>query len=185
VANPVEHEVPAPKELERPAAPEPTPTPEAIPVEPQRKTAPKRQERAEEQKSAPEKPQNQVPSTTGARASDAIFQAQNQGAGGVGIQGRNPFGQGFAWYATALQRRLSEEWSKTLGQSAPSSSPVVVQFRIARDGSVDRIRVVESSGNRSFDYSAHKAVQYINPFRPLPPGLRRDSINVEMRFHLN
>jgi TonB family protein len=98
----------------------------------------------------------------------------------------NPFGIGFAWYAEALQRRLSEEWGKTLGQvSGPTDKPVVVRFQILRDGRIEDIRVVDSSGNRSFDYSAHRAVQFINPFRALPPALRRNAIAIEMTFRMN
>ncbi|MEZ5392407.1 MAG: TonB family protein [Bryobacterales bacterium] len=58
---------------------------------------------------------------------------------------------------------------KTLGQvTGDTSKPVVVRFTILRNGGIEDIRVVESSGNRSFDYSAHRAVQFINPFRALP-----------------
>ncbi len=187
VANPVEHEIPAPQEAERAAAPEPAPPeePEAVPIEEPTRIEPKRQERQQAQKSAPEKQQNQVASSTGPQASSDVFAAKQTSVGGVGLQGRNPFGQGYAWYAEALQRALSAEWRKTLGQvSGKSGNPVVVRFTIAADGRIGDIRVVDSSGNRSLDYSAHRAVQYINPFKRLPPGLRRSSILVEMSFSL-
>ncbi len=184
VANPVTHQVPAPEEKPEPAPPEPDPEPEAVEVEEARKPRPQRQEQARADKK--EQPDNQVPSTTGAQASDPIFSGQErESAGGIGVQGRNPFGTGFGGYATALQRRLSQEWSKSMGQIAGTSSkPVVVQFRILRNGAIDRIRVVESSGNRSLDYSAHRAVVNVNPFRPLPPAMRRPAILVEMWFRL-
>jgi TonB family protein len=73
-----------------------------------------------------------------------------------------------------------------LGQvSGPTDKPVVVRFQILRDGRIEDIRVVDSSGNRSFDYSAHRAVQFINPFRALPPALRRNAIAIEMTFRMN
>ena len=180
VANDVEHEVPAPQEIEKPAEPEPVkeepaPVIEEKPVE----VAPEPKRREKVQKSAPKKEENQVTSSTGARASSQIFQQQNQSIGGVGVQGRNPFGQGYAWYAEALQRELAIQWRKTFGQiSGKSNRPAVVRFSISADGRVGDVQLAESSGNRSIDYSAQRAVQYINPFRRLPPGLRRSSIVV-------
>lgn len=192
VANPVEHEVPAPKEPPKPAEPEPAPPEdaEALPIEePKKEPDPveKRQAPTPPRKSAPETPPNQVPSTTGARASDPVFSgAPNNAPGGVGMTGSNPFGAGYAWYALALQRRLSETWSQTLGQiSGTSAEPVVVRFQILYSGRIQAIEVVRSSGNRTLDYSAHRAVSHIDPFRPLPPGIGRRAITVEMYFRLN
>ncbi len=189
VANPVEHTVPKVPEVEPPSIPEPAPPeePEAVPVEePKRKPAPKREEPKKETKSDPEPEKNQISSTDGARASSPIFSGAQKSTGGVGMRGNNPLGQGFGWYAEALQRRLAEEWRKTMGQvSGPTTNAVVVRFTILRDGKIEDIRVVESSGNRTLDYSAHRAVQYTNPFQRLPPLLRRSSISVEMTFQLD
>ena len=189
VANDVRHEVPAPPEEIKKVEPEPPPEPEAVPIEEPKKTRPKPEpprEAAKPKKSAPEKPDNQITSTTGAQASSPLFNQQQSAGAGVGMERGNPFGIGFAWYAEALQRRLSEEWTKTLGQvSGSPSRPVVVRFQILRDGRIGDIRVIESSGNRSFDYSAHRAVQFINPFRALPPALRRNAVAVEMTFRKN
>lgn len=188
VANPVEHEVPAVKEPPKPAAPEkpPEPEPEAVPVEEPRKTSPKPVPEQKTQKSAPEKPDNQSPSTTGSRASSEVFEAPSEAIGGVGVSGRDPFGQAGAAYARRLQEKLSREWAKTLGQvSGNRSNAAVVQFKILKNGSIRDIRIVQSSGNRSFDYSVHRAVQYTNPFNPLPPQMRRSVVSVEMRFQLS
>jgi TonB family protein len=190
VANDVKHEVPAPPEPVKEVEPEPAPEPEAVPIEePKPKPTPKKEapkEAAKPAKTEPEKPDNQITSTTGAAASSPLFNQQQAGGAGVGMERGNPFGQGFGWYAEALQRRLSEEWAKTLGQvSGKPANPVTVRFQILRNGRIEDIRVVESSGNRSFDYSAHRAVQFTNPFRALPPGLRRNAIAVEMTFRMN
>lgn len=183
VANDVEHEVPAPREEIEKVEPEPAPEPEAVPIEEPKKTTPK--EAAKPKQSEPEKPDNQITSSTGSRASSPLFN-QSSGTGGVGMEAGNPFGQGFGWYADTLQRKLSEQWTKTLGQvNGSSANPVVIRFSILADGRIENIRVAQSSGNRTLDYSAHRAVQYINPFQRLPPGLRRSSITVEMWFRLN
>ena len=101
------------------------------------------------------------------------------------MSGRDPFGQGYAWYALDLQRKLSASWQQSLGQaSGTAGKPAIVRFTILRNGSIRDIRVVGSSGNRSVDYSAHRAVLGIDPFRPLPGGLRRSAITVEIYFQL-
>jgi len=185
VANPTTHEVQAPQEKPPTAAPEPDPEPEALPVEqPERKVGPTPQEHAIQQRTEEKPKENQVTSTQGRQVSSPLFSESQSGAG-VGFQGANPFGQGYGWYAEALSRRLSEEWGKTLGQtSGTTDNAVVVRFRIHRNGRVDQVRVYESSGNRSIDYSAHRAVLNINPFQRLPPALRRPYIVVEMSFQL-
>lgn len=101
------------------------------------------------------------------------------------MSGRDPFGQGFAWYAVDLQRKLSASWQQSLGQvSGDAAKPATVRFTIMQNGAIRDIRVVGTSGNRSVDYSAHRAVLGIDPFRPLPGGLRRSSITVEIYFQL-
>lgn len=101
------------------------------------------------------------------------------------MTGSNPFGQGFAWYSEALQRALGESWRQTLSQaSGNASKPATVRFTIMRDGTIRDIKIAESSGNRSVDYTAQRAVIGISPFRPLPPQLGRSSIVVDIYFQL-
>lgn len=188
VANPVEHEVPAPQEAPKPPEPRPV-EPEAKAVEipaVTKKAESKRPPQPKVQKSAPKGEENQLRSSTGAAASSPIFSGQQQaGSGGVGFGSGSPFGTRFGWYAAALQRRVSEEWGKTLGQvQGGSPSAAVVAFRILRDGRIDSIQVAQSSGNASLDFSARRAVTNVSPFQPLPAGLERSSITVELWFEL-
>jgi protein TonB len=188
VANPVEHEVPAPQEAPKPPAPRPV-EPEAkaveIPAE-TKKAESKRPAQPKVQKSAPKSSENQLRSTTGAAANSPIFTGQQQaGSGGVGFGSGSPFGSRFGWYAAALQRRVSEEWGKTLGQvQGGSPNAAVAVFRIHADGRIDNIQIAQSSGNASLDYSARRAVTNVSPFQPLPAGLGRSSITVELWFEL-
>jgi periplasmic protein TonB len=188
VANPVEHEVPAPQEAPKPPAPKPAePEPKAVEVPAETKKAEsKRPPQPKVQKSAPKGEENQLRSSTGAAANSPIFTGQQQpGAGGVGFGSGSPFGTRFGWYATALQRRVSEEWSKTLGQvQGGSPTAAVVVFRISRDGRIDDIQITQTSGNASLDFSARRAVTNVSPFQPLPAGLDRSSITVELWFEL-
>lgn len=188
VANPVEHEVPAPQEQPEPPQPPPVEPEKAVEIPAETKKAEaKRPEppKPKVQKSAP-KDEKQLRSTTGAGASSPIFSGQQQsGTGGVGFGSGSPFGSRFGWYAAALQRRISEEWRNTLGQiQGGSPNAAIVVFRIHRDGRIDNISVAQSSGNSSLDFSARRAVTNVSPFQPLPAGLGRSSITVELWFEL-
>jgi TonB family protein len=147
---------------------------------------PKRPPATAVQKSAPQQKKNEIRSTTGAQAASPIFSGtQPESGSGVGMTGENPFGQGLAWYAQALQTALGQSWKRTLGQaSGDAQKPAVIRFTILRDGSIRDIKLAASSGNRSVDYTAQRAVLGISPFRQLPPQLGRSSIVVDMFFQL-
>ncbi len=180
VANPVQHDVPA-AIVKKPPPPEPPPE-DAVEIEKQRKRVYAQRFSTRKKEAAP----NQVPSSTGARANSPIFSGQKNSGTGVGFGRGSPFGSRFGWYADALQRRIAEEWRKTLGQvSGRSARPTVVSFRISRNGRIDNVRVAQTSANRSMDYSSCRAVLNSNPARPLPPALSRSSITVEIWFRLN
>jgi TonB family protein len=59
-----------------------------------------------------------------------------------------------------------------------------VRFTNLRVGTIREIQIVGSSGNRSVDYRAQRAVLGISPFRGLPPQLGRSSIVVEIFFQM-
>ncbi len=187
VANPSEHAVPAPRQRQRAtelAEPEVADATEAVPVEPVRRESERQQERSIGQRSARDSAPNQVNSSRGAAVNRPLYGGSQSGPGVEFAKG-GPFGSRFGAYAQILQQKIAREWRRTLGQVAGTSSkPVIVSFRIQRSGTIGSIRVTQTSGNRSLDYSAHRAVGNANPLRPLPPALGRDSITIEMHFRL-
>ena len=66
-------------------------------------------------------------------------------------------------------------------QTAP---PVIVTFRIRRDGSSSDVRLEQSSGNKALDYSAMRAVYEASPFPPLPQAYERSDARIEFWFQL-
>lgn len=190
LASPSRHNVPAPDsfrsstEVAQPEPPALEAQPEAAPV-PTRRPAEKQQERSVGQRSAGPAMANQLRSSRGAALSSGLYRATQGGAIGFGGAKGGPFGARFGWYAQILQRAIGEQWRRTLGQvSGGSSRPVVVTFRIQRSGAIDGVTIAESSANRSLDYSAIRAVSNASPVRPLPPGLGRGAIMIEMHFRL-
>ncbi len=189
VANPVKHDVPAVPEPPKPPAKAPEDDPEAVPL--QAKSEPKkvaeRKTAPPVRKNPPPTPPNQVGSSTGGRLNSPLLTGQQTkgGTGGVGFGTGSPFGARFGWYADALQRRLAEEWSRALGQvSGSSSQGTIVSFTITQSGAIENPRIVSSSGNRSMDFSALRAVTNTNPFRPLPRDIGKRAIQVEITFQL-
>ena len=189
VANPVKHDVPAVPEPPKPQAKAPEDDPEAVPLQAKNdpKKAAERKTAAPVRKNPPPTQPNQVGSSTGGRLNSPLLTGQQTkgGTGGVGFGTGSPFGARFGWYADALQRRLAEEWSRSLGQiSGASTRPTIVSFTISQNGGIENPQIVASSGNRSMDYSAVRAVTNTNPFRPLPRDIGKRAIQVEITFQL-
>ncbi len=186
VASPSSHNVPAPPEFRR-STEVPQPEPAAAPVpSPERKQAEQQQERAVGQRSAGEAEANELRSSRGAALSSELYRATPAAAVGFGGTKGGPFGTRFGWYAEILQRAIGEQWRKALGQvSGGSSKPTVITFVIQRSGLINQVAITQPSGNRSLDYSAVRAATNASPVRPLPPGLGRNSIVIEMHFRLD
>ena len=58
-------------------------------------------------------------------------------------------------------------------------------FRINSNGSISHIRLLQSSGNSSMDYSAMRALQSIDAFRPLPNDYMGTYVDVTFDFDLS
>ncbi len=190
VANPSQHDVPAPTEFRRSTeVPQPAPPADEAPAAPapvpKRKQAEQQQERAVGQRSAGEAKANELRSSQGAALSSDLYRAAPGSTMGFGGKQGGPFGRRFGWYAQILQRAIGEQWRKSLGQVAGGSSKAVVTtFIIQGSGQLTQVAISESSGNRSLDYSAIRAISNASPVRPLPAGLGRRSVVIEMHFRL-
>jgi len=111
---------------------------------------------------------------------------------GIGPGGAGAFATGggagelsvrFQVYYTQLWERVREQWilPEALLKGAAGLEAVVV-VRIRRDGSVEKMWLERSSGNKRFDASALRAVERAAPFPPLPSGYRGRVMEVGIRF---
>lgn len=161
---------------DEPKKPEPRPEPKK--PEP-RSTAPKTGEEA--------KPQERPATETrpGVAAGETGDQLGRRGAATGSPLGTTAFGSRigvdnpeftYGYYLDRLLSLIDAQWQR------PNMGEVkaVIHFRIARDGSIDELRVAESSGYNSFDYAALRAVQNAAPFPPLPRGYRGDSLGINL-----
>ena len=88
----------------------------------------------------------------------------------------------FGPYMKELQRRIKMNWDPPKGNE---SKRVVLLFSIARDGRLLNVKVHRSSGLQSADNAAIDAVKLTAPFRPLPPGYKQQSVDIQFTFDYN
>ena len=103
-------------------------------------------------------------------------------------QGGGDFGGRYPWYVDAVRTRIQQSWDQSTIEPAVRAARqahTIMSFRISANGSVSNIRVVQSSGNSSMDYSAMRALQSIDAFRPLPNDFMGAYVDVTFDFDLS
>ena len=126
--------------------------------------------------------ENQVRSSE-SRVSSPLFGGA-MGSGGIGARS-STFGNQFGAYVQALQQRISSKWRASELDARLKAVPVcIVAFDIERNGRVQDLRVVQSSGNQELDLSAQRAVTEASPFEPLPQGYQGSVAKMEVGFKL-
>ncbi len=191
-ASSTETEPPAPAEPvkpePRPAAPERLIKPEKVipkkgvaPVDLKRSV--KDQKKIESREIATEKiPKNQPPASaaaptpgTASAATGLDFAAQTPGVlnGDTGAAG--PLG----FYLAAAQNKIWATWARQIRPDLAGS--VKVAFTIHRDGSIDQVEVIESSGSATIDRLAERAV-VSTQLGPIPNSYDKETILIHATF---
>lgn len=123
------------------------------------------------------------------------------GAGGSGLRigvGPGPGGPGtggwgggnfdlsafpFTYYLQIIQDKISTNWFTSLiDPGASGEFQCMIFFKILRDGRIADLQIEISSGSRSFDLSALRAVQNASPFPPLPREFESEYLGVHLIF---
>jgi protein TonB len=134
-------------------------------------------------RSSDELRKNQLRTSAGQAMSNPMY--GTVGAGGVGVGTGTPFGNRFGAYADLLRRRISEKWqTHDVDRIARNAQVAIVNFDILRNGTVQNVRIVQSSGVPTLDFSARRAVLEASPLPELPREFERSSANVEFTFQL-
>lgn len=113
--------------------------------------------------------------------------AASEGVAAIG-QGGGDFAGRYPWYVDAVRSRVEQSWDQTTIDPvtrAAHQAHAVVSFRINANGSISNIRMAQSSGNSSMDYSAMRAMQSIDAFRPLPNDYMGKYVDVTFDFDLS
>jgi TonB family protein len=162
------------KEEPKPKVPEPKTDAMKIPkFEKEKPLPPSRPSRTLENKTPP--PDNAVPYGKGGNPDLPTGYSQTPGGGSSGVtvqgQGGGDFATRYGWYIEAARRRVGPNWNVLMLDPAVRNSTTlhsVIAFTITRDGSIKNLRIAQSSGNSSWDYSGLRAIQSSAPFPPLP-----------------
>ena len=126
---------------------------------------------------------NQVFAKQAPQVSSELFSAM-PGSGRIGTGANTTLGNRFGAYAHQIQELVAQKWrTNDVDQRFQTSPTAIVTFDLLRNGSVKNIRVIQSSGIPTLDFSAQRAIQdAVLP--PIPPGFDRDSAKIEFWFEL-
>ena len=88
-------------------------------------------------------------------------------------------GAEYILYFTHMIERIKAAWAWA---GAGRSLKAKVQFNITPAGDIVNVRIVEPSGDPSYDASVERAVRAANPLDPPPEKYRSEFASVELTF---
>jgi protein TonB len=176
---------------EPPKPPEPKTDATPIPkFEKEKPLPPSKPSKVFEKKTPP--PQNAIPYGKGGQMNVPTGYSDQPGPinGGVAVQGQGggDFASRYGWYIEAVRRAVNQNWMQnTIDPAARAArrARTTLTFTIERDGTVKNIRIAESSGNRSMDDSAQRALLSIDKFPALPADYSGRYVDVTFDFDLS
>jgi len=161
----------------RPAPPRQTaalPLPSAAPARPaRREPAPP----APSAPSAPEPPrEGSTRVETGARGQGFGLATGGNAGKGLEVEGVTNFC--CPGYLELVRVAIERGWERTPGVVGVTT----MRFRILRNGTIDSVSIVQSSGNPTLDTAAARAIARAVNLQPLPPEFPDSSLALRMRF---
>jgi len=110
-----------------------------------------------------------------------------EGTGGGGIGGlADQIGESsfpYNWYLQTVRDKISSNWFESLVDPGVSGTfQVAVYFRIFKDGSISTVDIRESSGIKTLDQSAVRAIMRSANFPPLPDGYDESYLGIILIF---
>jgi TonB family protein len=107
----------------------------------------------------------------------------SQGGMGFNGPGGGDFAGKFPSYVDAVRNRISSNWlQSTVDPSIRWAPRSQFTFQILKDGTVTNVQMTQSSGNRSVDNSALRAILSSSPVSPLPSSYSGSSVTVDFYF---
>jgi len=106
-----------------------------------------------------------------------------QGGMGFSGPGGGDFSGRFPSYVDAVRNRISSNWlQSTVDPTVRWAPRANFSFQVMRDGTVTNVQMLQSSGNRSVDNSALRAILSSSPMSALPSNYAGSSVTVEFWF---
>ncbi|MCY3964340.1 MAG: energy transducer TonB [Acidobacteria bacterium] len=176
-----------PPEEEPPPAPEPEPEPEPPPEEPPPDIPVLAEEKPEEPEPEPEppppppepepepRPKLERPFQRTRTVDDSLTGSDDAETPVVGYDSEDFT---YAYYTTRLVAAIRARWTRPPIEGVEA----LVRFRIASDGTVTELELIESSGVARFDNAGLRAIELASPVPPLPVSFHKPSLGVTMRI---
>lgn len=94
--------------------------------------------------------------------------------GGQGVSIGSGSGEGVvdSWYARQVEQRIGSNWLKSSLGPLGRRVQTILSFEIRPNGALENIQLEQTSGIRSVDLAAERAVRASHPLPPLPSELR-------------
>lgn len=108
--------------------------------------------------------------------------AEGEGAAALGSDGRGggiTKGFDFVVYYNRMRSLIKQRWT-WVGKR--SDLEVTVRFGIQENGEVVALKIVQGSGDLSYDDSVSRAIRRASPLPPPPESYRKDFMDVELTF---
>ncbi len=86
-------------------------------------------------------------------------------------------------YLERVKKSVFRAWEPEQASRNKEQGRVVLEFTILRDGSLENIRILRSSGYPSLDREAMRAVKAVSPFRPLPERTGLSELSIRYTFN--
>ena len=86
-------------------------------------------------------------------------------------------------YLDLIRQQVKQQWHPQV--ATHSSQQTLIGFSVTRNGQVNRLRLLQSSGSTFTDQAALTAIREAAPFGVLPKGYRGDQLNILFKFNIN
>lgn len=176
----------APPPAKEATEPPPKPTDVPVPVKRIDKTPKKVAEKASEATPPKYQPPHVEPQRATSGATGGVRIAMQAVTTKVGTSAINvtdqSFGARFGYYVRQMNQRISQQWYTQTLDPRSQGLRVYMTFRIDRSGAISNVRIVQSSGDRTLDQSAVRALERIDTLSALPEDYHGSYIDVQYYF---
>ncbi len=87
-----------------------------------------------------------------------------------------------SFWASRVKMRVKTLWHPPEGIAVQGQAKTVVQFQVARDGTVSAVSVAQSSGNALLDQLGQQAILRLDQVPPIPENYPQDVLQVSYEF---
>jgi protein TonB len=109
--------------------------------------------------------------------------SDRKGAGGDGPVGLNTTDPQYVTYFGSIKRSIEVEWQyPEMALRYGLQGKLLLQFAILNNGELESVQVRQSSGSHVLDEEALRAVKAAAPFKPIPPWINKNRIEIVASF---